>query len=138
MNRGEHRLEVLLANLEPRLDPVDYAFVHLAPGEAVPADLEPLATFREDEGTSLVVTAAEADAHGWENRFPCRRITLEVHSALEAVGMLAAVAARLTQAGIPSNVISAVHHDHLFVPTDRAADAMTAIERGVRRQNRQL
>jgi len=137
MSHGEHRLERLLANLQPRLDPVEYAFVHLAPDEAVPKDLEPLATFREDEGISLIVTAAESRAHGWEDRFPCRRITLEVHSALEAVGMLAAVAAWLTEAGIPSNVISAVHHDHLFVPAERAADAMTAIEQGIRRHQRQ-
>jgi hypothetical protein len=137
VSRGEHRLAVLLAQLQPRLDPLEYAFVHLPPDERVPQDLEPLATFREDEGISLVVTAAEADVHGRENRFPCRRITLGIHSALEAVGMLAAVAAWLTQAGIPCNVISAVHHDHLFVPLDRADEAMAAIERGVLRQERQ-
>jgi len=138
MNRGEHRLPVLLASLQPRLDPVEYAFVQLTPDAAVPGDLEPLAMFREDEGISLIVTAAESRAHGWENRFPCRRITLEVHSALEAVGMLAAVSAWLTQAGIPSNVISAVHHDHLFVPAERAADAMTAIEQGIHRHRTRL
>jgi len=137
MSRGEQRLGVLLADLQPRLDPVEYAFVQLPPGADCPRALAPLASFREQEGTSLVVTAAEADAHGWENRFPCRRITLEVHSALGAVGMLAAVAAWLTEAGIPANVVSAVHHDHLFVPADRATDAMTAIQQGIHRHDRQ-
>lgn len=129
MSRGEHRLDLLLAGLQPALDPAEYAFVQIAPGAALPAGIDPLATFREDEGTSLVITAAEATDHGLENRYPCRRIVLQVHSALEAVGMLAAVAARLTEAGIPSNVISAVEHDHLFVPADRADDALAVLRK---------
>lgn len=127
MNRPEYRLELLLAKLQPALDPTEYAFVQLAPGAALPGGVDPLATFREDEGTSLVVTAGEAADHGLDNRYLCRRIVLQVHSALEAVGMLAAVAVRLTEAGIPSNVISAVEHDHLFVPADRTDEAMAVL-----------
>lgn len=137
MNRPEHRLEVLLANLQPWLDPVEYAFVRLSPATRAPVDVEPLATFREDEGTTLVVTSADARARGWENRFPCRRVVLQVHSALAAVGMLAAVANWLADAGIPCNVIAAVSHDHLFVPTERAVDAMAAIEQGIHRHRTQ-
>lgn len=127
MTRPEHRLEILLANLQPALDPAKYAFVALPADASLPGDVRPLASFREDEGLSLVVTATEASEHGWENHYPCRRITLQVHSALEAVGMLAAVAGWLTEAGIPSNVVSAVHHDHLFVPADRADEALSLL-----------
>lgn len=136
MTGPEHRLDRLLASLRPALDPIDYAFVRLDPGTTVPADVEPLALFREDEGTTLVVTADAARAHGWDNHFRCRRITLRVHSALEAVGMLAEVARWLADAGIPANTLSAVHHDHLFVPADRAAEALDVIERGSREWNR--
>ncbi len=56
--------------------------------------------------------------------FRCRMITLTVHSSLEAVGFLAAVTARLARAGMGVNPVSAFHHDHLFVPADRADEAM--------------
>ncbi len=51
-----------------------------------------------------------------------------MHSALEAVGLTAAVAAALTERGIPANVIAAKQHDHVLVPVERADDAITAIE----------
>lgn len=129
MNQPEHRLDRLLAGLDPVLDPVEYAFVQLPPGSDVPGDVEPLACFREQEGLTLVLTADEADARGWENLFCCRRITLQVHSALEAVGLIAAVSRWLADAGIPANTVSAVNHDHLFVPADRAEEALAVLKR---------
>ena len=50
-----------------------------------------------------------------------------MHSALEAVGLTAEVARVLTDAGIPCNIVAALHHDHLFVPADRAAAALRAL-----------
>ncbi len=43
-------------------------------------------------------------------------ITLEVHSALAAVGMIAAVARALASEGISTNVVVAFYHDYVFVP----------------------
>jgi hypothetical protein len=48
---------------------------------------------------------------------------------LSAVGLTAAVSAALTAEGISCNVVAAYGHDHLFVPADRAADALRALER---------
>jgi len=124
---GEHDLARLLANLQPALDPVTYVFVTRPPGPAAPPGIEPLARFREAEGETLVVARAMAERHALPATFPCRRITLTVHSALDAVGLLAAVTQCLAAAGIPSNAISAYHHDHLFVPADRADDALAAL-----------
>jgi uncharacterized protein len=44
------------------------------------------------------------------------------------VGFLAAITARLATAGISVNAVSAFHHDHLFVPADRADDAMVLLQ----------
>lgn len=55
-------------------------------------------------------------------------ITLSIHSSLEAVGFLAAILPRLAAAGMGVNPVSAFHHDHLFVPADRADDAMRILE----------
>jgi hypothetical protein len=52
---------------------------------------------------------------------------LEVHSALDAVGLTAAVSHVLTGAGISANVVAGYTHDHVFVPLDRADDAMPAL-----------
>ena len=52
----------------------------------------------------------------------------DVHSALEAVGFIARVATALADAGMGVNPVAGFYHDHLFVPEDRAEDAMTVLE----------
>jgi hypothetical protein len=54
-------------------------------------------------------------------------ITLTVHSSLEAVGLTAAVSAKLTEHNISANVIAAYYHDHILVQSERAEDAMKAL-----------
>ena len=51
-------------------------------------------------------------------------ITLRIHSSLEAVGLTAAVATKLAKAGITANVVAAYFHDHIFVPVERADEAV--------------
>ena len=55
------------------------------------------------------------------------RITLGVHSSLDAVGLTARVAAALTEYGITANIIAALRHDHVFVPWDRRDEALAAL-----------
>lgn len=83
-----------------------------------------LAMFREDEGLTLILPEAVAKAHRLSADLPMARITLTVHSALDGVGLTAAVAGALAGAGIPCNMVAAYHHDHAFVPADRADEAM--------------
>ncbi|RWD18536.1 ACT domain-containing protein, partial [Mesorhizobium sp.] len=45
----------------------------------------------------------------------------------EAVGFLAAITTRLAGAGMGVNPVSAFYHDHLFVPADRAEEAMAML-----------
>ena len=119
---GDTDLDRLLAGMAPLLHPTRYVFV-TDPPDGLPS----LATIREDEGLSAIVTADDADAHGLTGEFPCAGITLRVHSALEAVGFLAAVTRALADAGIGTNPVAGFHHDHLFVPWDRRHDAMAAL-----------
>jgi uncharacterized protein len=53
---------------------------------------------------------------------------LTVHSSLNAVGFLAAVTTQLAEAGISLNAVSAFYHDHLFVPHDRADEALALLQ----------
>lgn len=111
--------------MRPHRDPETYVWASVA---AVPGGIVPLATMREAEGMSVVCSQDDADAAGVDHTFPCARITLTVHSSLEAVGLTAAVAAALGEAGISANVVAGYHHDDIFVPWDRADDAMTALQ----------
>lgn len=55
------------------------------------------------------------------------RITLQVHSSLEAVGLTAPVAGLLATLGISANVVAGYHHDHLFMPWERREEAVAAL-----------
>ncbi|MEP3675623.1 ACT domain-containing protein [Sulfitobacter sp.] len=113
----------MIAGMAPVLDPVIY---HFCTG---PAGLLPdaIASFREEEGLSLILSDAVALAHGLRSDMPMQRITLTVHSALDGVGLTAAVAAALAQVGIACNMVAGLHHDHAFVPADDAARAVEAL-----------
>src|SRR5436190_18114576 len=112
---GETDLKRLLACLAPAVDARRFSFV-LATG--VTLDSNAFALFREEEATTLV----RVDTVGeWA------RITLTVHSSLSSVGLTAAVAAALAERRIPSNVVAATFHDHLFVPWNRRDEALGAL-----------
>lgn len=125
---AERDLQVLLRGMKPELRPGIFVFCTIPANESIPAAVSPLLTFREQEGTTLVIPREEAEAAGLRYAFASRLITLTVHSALDAVGFLAAITARLAEAGISVNAVSAFHHDHLFVPVDRVDDAMAVLQ----------
>ncbi len=120
---GERDLETLLRSMRPLLRPKHYVFATLPAGAPVPASTAPVMAFREAEGLTLILSREEAEEAGLATAFPCRMITLEVHSSLEAIGFLAAITGKLAAAGIAVNAVSAFHHDHLFVAEERAEKA---------------
>ncbi len=87
-----------------------------------------IATVREGEGLSLILPLAVAVDHGLATDLPMRRITLQVHSSLEGVGLTAAMATALAEIGIPCNMVAGYHHDHVFVPEGDADRAMTCLQ----------
>lgn len=120
-------LAQLLSGMQPELGQGEFVF---CPVSGVPSDyleLDPLATFREDEGLTLLLHKATAEAAGLSFDGVYRQITLKVHSSLEAVGLTAAVSSQLADRGISANIIAASYHDHLFVPVDKAERALTAL-----------
>lgn len=119
-------LRALLASMDPVLAPETYVFVTTSSPPDIPARMR----FEEAEGTTLILTRDAAEAANVAYEFPCRMITLNVHSALEAVGFIAHVATRLAAAGMGVNPVAGFYHDHLFIPEDRAEDAMTVL-RGI-------
>jgi uncharacterized protein len=105
----------MLAGMAPVLDDRQWRFV-LVEGP-LPADA--FALIREDEGTTAIVP---------EEGGGFARITLMVHSALEGVGLTAAVSTALAEAGIACNVVAGYHHDHLFLPWERRDEALARLQ----------
>lgn len=129
-------LDRLLADMRPALQPGRYAFALLPEGVAIDRT-DILASIREPEGLSVVVSEATAKRLGLPIAFSAAWITLTVHSDLAAVGLTAAFSRALGDAGISCNVLAGVHHDHLFVPVERAEDAMQALQALQQRAGRQ-
>jgi hypothetical protein len=125
---GEQNLQTLLGTLSAKLVDGVHVFVTL-PDNRVPSNLQPRMVFRETEGTTLILLKSEAEAAGLDHDFACRMITLDVHSSLDAVGFIARIAAELTAHGMAVNPVSAFYHDHLFVPEERAQEALDLLGR---------
>jgi len=116
--------DAMIAGMAPELVGGEVAFVSFeAPaGEEV---AQARAMVREAEGVTLVLPLAHRSVPA--EALPMRQITLRVHSALDGVGLTAAVADALAGAGIPCNVIAGFHHDHVFVPSAQAERAVEVL-----------
>ena len=124
----------MIAGMSPQLRGGAFVFASLASTE-VTSDLlaRALATFHEDEGLSVILDRDVAEAAGLDDAQPMACITLNVYSALDGVGLTAAVATALAEEGIPCNMVAAYHHDHAFVPaadSDRAMQVLLALQNG--------
>ncbi|MCX5425110.1 ACT domain-containing protein [Streptomyces sp. NBC_00078] len=122
---GETDLSKLLSGMRPELDPGRYVFTTVE-GD-IPAGVAPVVTVAEPEGLTLVVRQEEADVAGLAYDYVAGWITLRVVSALEAVGLTAAFARELADAGLSCNVVAGYHHDHIFVPHEQAEQAVAAL-----------
>ncbi|WP_084150605.1 ACT domain-containing protein [Azohydromonas australica] len=116
---GERDLRKLLRHMTPQLQPGTFVFSTF-PDNDLPADLAPIATFREAEGLSAILALDEARRAGVPYQFESGLITLTIHSSLDAAEFLAAVSAVLADAGILCKAVSACHHVHFFMPRERA------------------
>jgi uncharacterized protein len=119
-------IRTLLASISPELRPGTFVFVSLE-AERHEVLAETISFFREPEGISYIVPLDCAVRLGLNYSFPCRLVTLRVQSSLSAVGFLAAIEQRLAGKEIPVNAVSAFHHDHLFVPVDRADETVAEL-----------
>ncbi|MEX5685173.1 ACT domain-containing protein [Pseudomonas silesiensis] len=124
---GETSLATLLRSMSPQLNVGEYVFCTLRDGN-LPAGLEIVGSFREQEGLTVILERAHAEKAGFSFDYLTAWITLNVHSALAAVGLTAAFASALGQAGISCNVVAGYYHDHLFVGLADAERAMQVLQ----------
>ena len=123
---GETNLDELIRSLSAVLVEGLYVFATVkAPQDLM--GIVPRMTFGEAEGTTYILLKSEAEQLGLASEFPCRMITLNIHSSLEAVGFMARIATELAKHDMGVNPVSGFFHDHLFVPDGREQDAMTVL-----------
>jgi hypothetical protein len=122
---GELDLAKLLAGMHPEQRPGEYVFCTVP---TIPADIDALCVFREREGWTLILSRAEADRLQLAYHVSWAWIEMTIHSSLEAVGFMAAMAQALAAAGVSCNAVSAFYHDHLFVQYEKAELALAALK----------
>ncbi|RVT45601.1 ACT domain-containing protein [Rheinheimera sediminis] len=120
-------LDQLLSTMQPTLEPEVYVY-SVWPLDKSWQGPVPLATFKEKEGLTLVLTEQQATDYQLDILFRARWISLRVHSDLQAVGLTAAFATVLANAGLSCNVFAGAFHDHILVPVHQAEAALQALQ----------
>jgi len=124
---GENDLNILLKKMSPILNEEEYVFITLSGSYGDFQHLEPLCSFQEREGLTLIVPKRKAVTNSIHANDVFKSITLEVHSSLNAVGLTATVATKLSEDGISANVVAAYYHDHIFVDSRDAENALRSL-----------
>ena len=124
---GETDLTVLLKNMKPVLHEGEFVFCSVTNINEIDFN-RVIGTFAEKEGTTIVLSRANADKLHLTYSFVCSWITLTVNSSLEAIGLTAAFSTALSKAGISCNVIAGYYHDHIFVHRRDAGIAMKVLK----------
>lgn len=123
---GETDLGAMLATLGVQRRPGVFVYIAVqvpTPGLIAAAH----AVVKEGRLTTIVLPADAAERAGQATDAQFAWLTLTVQSSLDAVGLTAAVSARLAAVGIPCNVLAGYHHDHVLVPVDRVDDAISVL-----------
>ncbi len=118
--------------MQPVLHEQAYGFVSVS---GISPTTKPFAVINEGESTTIVDQTTALNDAGFGVAVEWARITLQVHSALEAVGLTAAFATTLGNHGISANVIAGYHHDHIFVQWDKRHKAMEALHQLINQQD---
>lgn len=107
-------LRETLNSIQVSCDNIKYGFASIKDKTLIDRD-SVLSTFHENGQLAVVAPKHYLDSKGIENEGPYAKLTIEVHTSLELVGLTAVMATKLAEHGISANVIAAFYHDHVFV-----------------------
>ncbi len=124
--KGKTNLKELIQSMNPVLNEGAYVFTTVSSVENIPRD-KTICEFKEQEGITVVLEKPLADQLNLPYSYVASWITLNVHSALEAVGLTAAFATELANHDLSCNVIAGYFHDHIFVDIANGAKAIEVL-----------
>ena len=123
----------MISGMTPAVRPGIFVFITTDdPALATSLSYEAIATFKEEEGLSMIIPIELAERSMLNVDNPMRCITLNVFSSLDGVGLTAAVSKALGDNEIPCNMVAAFHHDHVFVPSqmcEQAQEILTSLQK---------
>jgi uncharacterized protein len=125
--QGETNLKTLIKSLKPTLNEGQYVFCSLAKQDFETTDI--ILFFKEKEGITIICTQEFADKKGYTYNGTFAWLTLQIHSALDAVGLTAAFSNALAKNNISCNVIAGYYHDHIFVQHEKGKEAVSVLEK---------
>lgn len=124
---GEMNINILLGSMEPVLSPIEYVFCTLQ-NELDKINIKDIwAIIREQEAITVILERDTADKLKLSYQSIFNRITLNIHSSLDAVGLTAAVSTKLAKNDISANIVAAFYHDHIFIQKHRADNALKCL-----------
>lgn len=130
MESGIIDINTLLKSMTPELNDAEYVFTTVSYKEKLPDVTFAIGMFKEREGITFIFPKENLPS-SIPSKFVVgnfRMISLHVHSSLQAVGLTAAISKSLADQNISANIIAGFYHDHIFVPTDRAHEAMEILK----------
>tara|TARA_B100000767_G_scaffold8464_1_gene8319 strand:+ start:134 stop:520 length:387 start_codon:yes stop_codon:yes gene_type:complete len=114
-----------LKNLNPVLLEGEYVFCTFLSSIYGDHDkLNPIASFNEKEGLTLVVKKESAKLNNLEFNDTFKCISLNLISSLTSIGLTALISKVLADNEISANIYAGYYHDHIFVPLEKANDAL--------------
>lgn len=120
-------LKDTLDSLKVSCDEIEYGFASI-PDDSVISRDKVLATFQENGRLAVIAPKEYLDSKEIENEGPYAKLTIDVHTSLELVGLTAVMATKLAKNGISANVVAAFYHDHVFVQYNLRQRAIELLE----------
>ncbi len=123
---GQTNLSEVLKSMQVSCDNTEYGFASVK-DKQINFDEQVLGTFKENEGLTIIESKEYFEANGIHYEGPYAKLTIEVHTSLELVGLTAVLAKKLTDNQISANVVAGYFHDHIFVQYAVRQKAIEAI-----------
>ncbi len=125
-------LSEVLKALTVSCDDVTYGFVSVENTE-FKFEEGMLGTFQEKEGVTIVATNEYLAKNGLQPEALFAKVTVEIETSLQMVGLTAMLATKLAENNISANVIAGYFHDYIFVQYEmrqKALDVLNSLKEG--------
>lgn len=123
---GQKNLKEVLSSMQVSCDNVEYAFATIRL-DSIVLEKGVLGIFTEKEGLTIIASKGYFENKQIPFEGPFAKLTIEVHTSLNLVGLTAILATKLAENEISANVIAGYFHDHIFVQYDLREKAIAAI-----------
>jgi hypothetical protein len=137
---GEKDLSVILKSVEFLISEQDFVYVSIDSDYfevtrlLLENQIQPEMVFIEGDFVTLIVDVSISSLvrelfTSTEVAYLSKKITCNIHSALDGVGLTQIISTTLAEHQIPCNIVAAYYHDHVFVEKEKADLAHKLLEK---------